>query len=55
MRKLIELCSGCPNGAFCRKHGCTTWNDVARAKYNTLKKQAKKSNKEIDEIIEWLK
>ena len=35
-----QTCDHCPNGDFCRKHGCVVWNDHARALYDRWKKAA---------------
>ena len=49
-KPLMPICDGCPNGDFCKRHGCTTWNDEARAKYDRMKRRAEESNREIDEL-----
>lgn len=47
---LFQQCGRCPNGDFCARYGCTTWNDDARAKYERMKRRAAESNREIDEL-----
>lgn len=47
---LFIPCDGCRNSDWCKRHGCTTWNDHSRWKLDELRRRAKDDNDLIDKI-----
>lgn len=47
---MMEKCKLCPNWLFCQMHGCTIWNDDARAKYRQEQQEQIDSQEAFDPI-----
>lgn len=44
---MLTPCNNCPNFDWCKRHGCTTWNDESRA----LKKRDEKAIAELEKMF----
>jgi outer membrane protease len=47
---MLTPCDGCANWDWCKRRGCTTWNDESRHQYERLKRRSAESNAEIDDL-----
>lgn len=48
--RITTLCDGCPNGDFCREHGCVAWNEHARRLYGDHKVRTAKERERLERI-----
>lgn len=54
MMQLFPACRGCDHSDWCRRFGCTIWNDQSRERYAGARRRAKERNDQIDRLEELL-
>ena len=47
---LFFPCGHCRNAEWCKRHGCTTWNDKSRLRLKEVKLRSQENDDLMDEI-----